>query len=76
MKKKAVKIDEYYEVFARETVEEPLTHLGCHPAPNEEMAVAQALMTYSEKPYIEMCVVRRDDIKQVLPMGKDLVGFA
>ena len=45
-----------YEVFAREKPDGPLAHIGCVRAPNQELAAAQAGMTYSEKPWVEMCV--------------------
>ncbi len=47
---------EMYEVFAREKLDGALAHLGCVYAPNRELAAAQAAMTYSEKPWVEMCV--------------------
>jgi 1,2-phenylacetyl-CoA epoxidase PaaB subunit len=47
---------EHYEVFAREKLDGPLAHVGCVFAPNRELAAAQASMTYSEKPWVEMCV--------------------
>lgn len=69
MKKKAVKADKYYEVFARETMEGPLYHVGRHPSANRQMAIAQASMMYSEKVWVEMWVVPTDEIAPVIPAG-------
>jgi 1,2-phenylacetyl-CoA epoxidase PaaB subunit len=69
MKKKTVKVDKYYEVFARETREGPLCHVGRHPSANRQMAIAQASMMYSEKVWVEMWVVPTEDIVPVIPAG-------
>jgi len=66
---------DYYEVFAREMMDGPLAHIGCLSAPNYETALAQARLTYSEKPWVEMCMVRRDDVIQIISVN-DIPGAA
>ena len=67
-----------YEVFARVKLDEPLAHLGCVHAPNEDMAIAEARMTYSEKPWTEMAVVYQPNILPVIRQdnAQGRVGFA
>ncbi|MEP0200869.1 MAG: hypothetical protein ABJ084_03540 [Halioglobus sp.] len=57
---------DYYEVFAREESDGPLAHIGCLSAPNAELALSQARLMYSEKPWVEMCMVRRDDVVPII----------
>jgi len=57
---------DYYEVFAREEMDGPLAHIGCLSAANPETALAQARLMYSEKPWVEMCMVRRDDVIPII----------
>lgn len=65
----------YYEVFAREEADGPLFHLGCVSAPNRAAAVGQARMVYSEKPWLEMCIVPRDQVIPVIAVN-DMIGVA
>ncbi len=65
----------YYEVFAREKLEGQLAHIGCLSAPNEESALAQARLVYSEKPWVEMCMVKRDNVIQIISIN-DIPGTA
>ena len=61
---------DYYEVFAREKLDGPLAHIGCLSAPNAEMATSQARLMYSEKPWVEMCMVRRDQVVQIISVNE------
>lgn len=47
---------QYYEVFARKTSEDPLTHVGSIEAPNEDLAEARAWMIYDEHDWRELCL--------------------
>ena len=67
-----------YEVFARVNMDDALAHLGCVHAPNDELAMAQGRMTYSERAWCELVVVRREHLLPVItpqPTAK-VVGFA
>lgn len=66
---------DYYEVFAREKMDGQLAHIGCLSAPNNETALAQARLMYSEKPWVEMCMVRREDVVQIISVN-DVLGTA
>lgn len=66
---------DYYEVFAREEMDGPLAHIGCLSAPNAETALAQARLMYSEKIWVEMCMVRRDDVIPIIA-ANDILGAA
>ena len=57
---------DYYEVFAREEMDGLLAHIGCLSAANPETALAQARLMYSEKIWVEMCMVRRDDVIPII----------
>ena len=57
---------DYFEVFAREEMDGPLAHIGCLSAPNQETALAQARLMYSEKIWVEMCMFRRDDVIPII----------
>ena len=48
--------DQMFEVFGRDQVEGPLSHIGSIVAPNRELAVARARTLYSERPWVELCV--------------------
>jgi len=68
---------EMYEVFARAKLDGPLSHVGCVYAPNRELAAAQAGMTYSEKPYVEMCVAPSSAFIRCIGAGADnVLGYA
>ena len=66
---------DYYEVFAREELDGPLAHVGCLSAPNPETAQAQARLMYSEKIWVEMCMVRRDDVVSIIQTN-EILGAA
>ncbi len=66
---------DYYEVFAREEMDGPLAHIGCLSAPNQETALAQARLMYSEKIWVEMCMFRRDDVIPIISPN-DVLGAA
>lgn len=51
-----------YEVFARKTRVEPLHQVGSVVAPDDDLAVAYARATYDEERWVEMAIVRKDDI--------------
>lgn len=55
-----------------------LSHLGCVHAPNDDLARAQGRMTYSEHPWVEMVVVRREHLLPVITSqpSANVVGFA
>lgn len=65
-----------YEVFAREKPDGPLAHIGCVRAPNRELAAAQAGMTYSEKPWVEMCVAPTDAFLRCIGDDIHALGYA
>ena len=65
-----------YEVFAREKPDGPLAHIGCVRAPNRELAAAQAGMTYSEKPWVEMCVAPTSAFLRCIGDDIHAVGYA
>jgi len=50
----------------------PLAHIGCLSAANPETALAQARLMYSEKIWVEMCMVRRDDVIPIISPNKIL----
>ena len=66
---------DYYEVFAREDSDGPLAHIGCLSGANPETALAQARLMYSEKPWVEMCMVRRDDVIPIIAPN-EILGTA
>jgi 1,2-phenylacetyl-CoA epoxidase PaaB subunit len=54
-----------YEVFARKKREDPLHHVGCVNAPDDDLARVYAWKTYDEQNWYEMCVVPRAAILPV-----------
>jgi 1,2-phenylacetyl-CoA epoxidase PaaB subunit len=52
-----------------------LEHIGCLSAPNPEIALSQARLMYSEKIWVEMCMVRRDDVIPIISPN-DILGAA
>ena len=46
-----------FEVFGRDQLERPLSHIGSIRAPNQDLAVARARFMYSERQWVELCVV-------------------
>jgi len=73
-KKKSITYDSYYEVFARLTSTDSLSHIGCLTAPNEEMATAQTRLMYSEKPWVELCVMPRSAIITIISGSGAVIG--
>ncbi|HYT12400.1 MAG TPA: hypothetical protein VEL12_06400, partial [Candidatus Nitrosopolaris sp.] len=51
-----------YEVFARKTRVEPLHQVGSVVAPDDDLAAAYARATYDEERWIEMTIVRKDNV--------------
>ena len=69
--------NDVYEVFARIDMDGALSHLGCVHAPNDELAKSQGRMTYSERDWVELCVVRREHLLPVITrQAHKVVGFA
>ncbi len=66
---------DYYEVFAREEMDGPLAHIGCLSAPNPETALSQARLMYSEKIWVEMCMVCRNDVIPIISPN-EILGAA
>ena len=54
------KVQQTYEVFARQRRKDSLKHIGNVTAPNPDLAAAYARSIYNEEPWIEMRVVVRD----------------
>ena len=59
-----------YEVFARKTRVEPLRQVGSVVAPDDDLAAAYARATYDEERWIEMAIVRKDDIIELWQPGE------
>ena len=59
-----------YEVFARKTRLEPLRQVGSVVAPDDDLAIAYARATYDEERWIEMAIVRKDDIIELWQPGE------
>lgn len=55
-----------YEVFARRTQNSNLYHVGMVSAPNERLAQVQAVTTYDEHRWVELCLVPADQVLPVL----------
>ena len=66
---------DYYEVFAREEMDGPLSHIGCLSAPNPEIGLSQARLMYSEKIWVDMCMVRREHVIPIIAPN-DILGAA
>ncbi len=49
-----------YEVFARKSHDDPLTHVGYVNAPTNDLARVYAWTVYDEESWIEMCVAPRE----------------
>jgi 1,2-phenylacetyl-CoA epoxidase PaaB subunit len=54
-----------FEVFARRGPADSLTHVGTVRAPNEELAIVRARVTYDERAWTEMCICRRDTVVRI-----------
>jgi 1,2-phenylacetyl-CoA epoxidase PaaB subunit len=59
-----------YEVFARKTRLEPLRQVGSVVAPDDDLAIAYARATYDEERWVEMAIVRKDDIIELWQPGE------
>ena len=69
--------DQMFEVFGRDQVERPLSHIGSIVAPNQELAVARARILYSERPWVELCVAPAKAFMGCLaPDQHGIVGMA
>jgi 1,2-phenylacetyl-CoA epoxidase PaaB subunit len=55
-----------WEVFARQRYEEPLHHLGAVREDDAELAIVSARSIYDEQPWIQMVIVPRDEIREVI----------
>jgi len=63
-------VPKYYEVFARHTSADHLTHVGSVEAPNDDLAQVRAWYVYDQHAWIEMCVVPLDAIITVTEHSK------
>lgn len=54
-----------YDVFTRIKRGDNLVHIGTVEAPSDELAKVYANFVYDEEDWVEMCVVRRDNISWV-----------
>ena len=69
--------DQQFEVFGRDQVERPLSHIGSIVAPNQELAVARARILYSERQWVELRVAPAASFMDCLQQGRDgTVGLA
>ncbi|MEA2254995.1 MAG: hypothetical protein QOG35_1040 [Solirubrobacteraceae bacterium] len=55
-----------WEVFARQSYEEPLHHVGAVSETDEDLAVVAARSIYDEQPWIEMVIVPRSAIREAI----------
>jgi 1,2-phenylacetyl-CoA epoxidase PaaB subunit len=62
--------DRVYEVFARKSHDEELTHVGSVNATDDDLACAYAWTLYDEERWVEMCVVPRSAVIPVLHRGR------
>jgi 1,2-phenylacetyl-CoA epoxidase PaaB subunit len=53
-------------VFARQTYEEPLHHVGAVREDDEDLALVSARSIYDEQPWIEMIIVPRDEVREAI----------
>jgi 1,2-phenylacetyl-CoA epoxidase PaaB subunit len=60
-----------YEVFARKVRLEPLRQIGSVVAPDDDLAAAYARATYDEERWIEMAIVRRDQLLRLWAPGEE-----
>ena len=74
---RSTSLDQQFEVFGRDQMERPLSHIGSIVAPNQELAVARARILYSERRWVELCVVPAASFMDCLGQGRDgRVGLA
>jgi 1,2-phenylacetyl-CoA epoxidase PaaB subunit len=55
-----------WEVFARQSYEEPLHHVGAVTEDDEDLARVSARSIYDEQPWIEMIIVPRASIREAI----------
>ena len=55
-----------WEVFARQSYEDPLHHVGAVTEDDEDLALVSARSIYDEQPWIEMIIVPRTAIRQAI----------
>ncbi len=55
-----------WEVFARQTYEAPLHHVGTVTESDEDLARVSARAIYDEQPWIEMILVPRHAIREAI----------
>ena len=55
-----------WEVFARQAYDEPLHHVGAVTEDDEDLALVCARSIYDEQPWIEMVIVPRSEIREVI----------
>lgn len=66
-----------WEVFGRSKSTDALAHIGVVQANGDRLAKARAMIMYSERPWVELCVVRSDSVVTVLARGSSKqIGFA
>lgn len=65
---------EIYEVFARVRREEPLRLIGSVTAESLELAKVYAYKTYDEEPWIEMVLVPRTAMAEVMALQPAVRG--
>lgn len=63
--------DQLFEVFGRDQVERPLSHIGSIVAPNQELAVARARILYSERQWVELSVAPAGSFMDCLKGHRD-----
>ena len=74
---RSTSLDRQFEVFGRDQVERPLSHIGSIVAPNQELAVARARILYSERRWVELCVAPAESFMDCLQPGRNgVVGLA
>ncbi|BCU80593.1 hypothetical protein JIR001_03760 [Polycladomyces abyssicola] len=54
-----------FDVFARVKRGDNLIHIGTVEAETEDLAKVYATFTYDEEDWVEMCVIRRDQLHWV-----------
>ena len=66
-----------FEVFGRDQLERPLSHIGSIQAPNQDLAVARARFMYSERQWVELCVAPSESFVACLsPVRRGSIGMA
>ena len=58
--------DTVWEVFARQSYEEPLRHVGTVTESDEDLALISARAIYDEQPWIHMILVPRAGIREAI----------